>query len=99
MRSVVLPGRRTAKAPFSAMAPAIGHVAGEDLGPAGRASGDGDHAQPGVGGARDGVVGGGHEHAAVRERVVDVAEDAAQPRRQRRQLSKSTSRRRSYQKW
>ena len=56
--------------------------AGEHLGPAGGASGDGDDAQPGGGGAREGVVGGGHERAVVGERVVDVAEDAAQPRRQ-----------------
>ena len=61
--------------------------AGEHLGPAGGPSGHGDDAQPGGSGARDGVVGGGHEHAAVGEGVVDVAEDAAQARRQRRQLS------------
>ena len=54
--------------------------AGQDLGPAGGPSGDGDDAQPGRCGARDGLVGRRHERAAVGEGVVDVAEDAAQLR-------------------
>ena len=58
--------------------------------PAGRPV-TGDHPQPGRGGARERVVGRGHQRAVVGERVVDVAEDAAQPRARASQLASTTS--------
>ena len=65
---------------------------GQHLGPAGRAArSPARRAAPRAARATSGVVGRGHQRAVVRERVVDVAEDAAQPRRQRRQLVDAAS--------
>ena len=73
-----LPARRTAKAPFSAMAPAMGQVqAKTSAQPAGRPV-TATTCRPAAVARAMRVVGGGHERAVVRERVVDVAEDAAQ---------------------
>jgi len=60
--------------------------AGEHLAPSGRPPGHGDDAQPGFGGAHERVIRRRHQRSGVRERVVDVAEDAAQRPRERSQL-------------